>query len=138
MNIIARTHGKDADFSFDSVTLEDELNQITLTFDVPEADATAFADAWQVPLAGKPTATLEVQGSWDGASSQGDVTIFGELGLEAEEYDFEPDGATGYNGFAIVNRYQIVASINDAIRYSATFHHNGGSAAIDGTAPTRA
>ena len=89
-----------------------------MTFDVPEADATAFADTYQVPLAGKPTVTLEIQGSWDPASAQGDATIFGELGLEAEEYDFEPDGTTGYNGFAIVSRYQIVAGINAAIAYS--------------------
>ena len=109
-----------------------------MTFDVPEADATAFADTYQVPIAGKPTVTLEIQGSWDLASSQGDATIFGELGLEAEEYDFEPDGATGYNGFGIITRYQIVANINDVIRYSATIRHNGGSAAIDGNAPTRA
>jgi len=135
---VARTHGKDADFSFDSVALEDELNTVTLTFDVPEADATAFADTYQVPIAGKPTATIEVQGSWDPASSQGDATIFNELGLEAEEWDFEPDGTTGYDGFAICTRYQIVANINDVIRYSATFRHNGGSAAIDGAAPRRA
>ncbi|MAH47034.1 hypothetical protein CMI37_14500 [Candidatus Pacearchaeota archaeon] len=135
---MARTHGKDADFAFDSVQLEDELNTVTLTFDVPEADATAFADSYQVPIAGKPTATVEVQGSLDPAGSQGDVTIFGELGLEAEEWDFEPDGTTGYNGFAIVTRYQITSNINDVIRYSASFRHNGGSAAIDGAAPTRA
>ena len=135
---MARTHGKDADFSFDSVALEDELNQITLTFDVPEADATAFADVYQVPIAGKPTATAEVQGSLDPAGGQGDVTIFDELGQEAEEWDFEPDGTTGYNGFAIVTRYQIVSSITDVIRYSATFRHNGGAVAIDGLAPTRA
>ena len=107
-----------------------------MTFDVPEADATAFGDTYQVPLAGKPSVTLEVQGSWD--PSGGDPVIFGELGLEAEEYDFEPDGTTGYNGFAIVTRYQIVSGINQAIAYSATFRHNGGSAPIDGNAPTRA
>jgi predicted secreted protein len=135
---MARTHGKDADFSFDSVALEDELNQATLNFEVPEAAITSFGDAWQNFIAGKPTATLDIQGSLDPASSQGDVTIFGELGLEGEEYDFEPDGTTGYNGFAIITRYSITAGVDQAISYTASFRHNGGSAAADGAAPTRA
>ena len=82
---MARTHGKDADFSFDSVAIEDELNSVTLNFTVPEAEITAFSDSWQNFLAGKPTATLDVSGFADLASSQGDATIFGELGLEGEE-----------------------------------------------------
>lgn len=135
---MARTHGKDADFSFDSVALEDELNTATINFEVPEAEITAFGDAWQNFLAGKPTATLEAAGSWDPASSQGDATIFGELGEEGEEYDFEPDGTTGYNGFAIVTGYSITAPVNGAITYSLSLRHNGGSAANDGAAPTRA
>tara|TARA_Y100000310_G_scaffold330185_1_gene401418 strand:+ start:821 stop:1228 length:408 start_codon:yes stop_codon:yes gene_type:complete len=135
---MARTHAKDADVAFDSVQLEDEVSQTTLNFEVPEADITAYADAWQNFLAGKPTATLDIEGSLDPAGGGGDVTIFGELGLEGEEWDFEPDGTTGYNGFGIVTRYSITANVNDAIKYSASFRHNGGSAAADGAAPTRA
>jgi predicted secreted protein len=135
---MARTHGKDADFAFDSVALEDEVSSVTLNFSVPEADITAFADTYQNFLAGKPTATIDAEGNWDPASSQGDATIFGELGLEGEEWDFEPDGTTGYNGFAIVTSYSITASVADAIKYSVSFRHNGGSAANDAAAPTRA
>ena len=120
------------------MALEDELKQVTMNFEVPEADITAFADAWQNFLAGKPTGTLEAEGFWDPAAGQGDITIFGELGLDAEEYDFEPDGSTGYNGFAIVTRYSIVAPVNGPITYSLSLRHNGGSAAQDGAAPTRA
>lgn len=134
---MARTHGKDADFAFDSVALEDELSSATLNFTVPPAEVTAFSDAYGNFIAGKPSADLTVEGSWDPAGGAGDVTIFGELGLEAEEWDFEPDGSTGYNGFAIVTSYSITASVADAIKYSAAFTHNGGSAAMDGAAPTR-
>ena len=135
---MARTHGKDADFSFDSVSLEDELNSVTLNFDVPEAEITSFADAWQNYVAGKPTATIDIDGYLDPAAAQGDATIFGELGLEAEEWDFEPDGSTGYNGFAIPTRYSITSSVDGPITYRASFRHNGGAAAADGAAPTRA
>ena len=135
---MARTHGKDADFSFDSVALEDELNSVTLHFTVPEASTTAFADSYETFVAGKPTATLDISGFADLASSQGDATIFGELGLEAEEYDFEPDGSTGYNGFAIVTAYSISSTVGGPITYTASFRHTGGSAALDGNAPPRA
>jgi len=126
-----------ADISFDSVTLEDEVNSVTLTFDVPPADVTSFTDVSQNVVAGKPSVKFDIAGSWDGAAAQGDATIFGELGLEAEEWDFEPDGATGYNGFAVVTSYSITASVTDAVKYTASFQHNGGAAAMDGAMPTR-
>lgn len=135
---MARSSGKDADVSFDSVALEDELNSVSLNFSVPPHEITAFADAWQNFVAGKPTLAINMAGSWDPAASQGDATIFGELGLEGEEYDVEPDGSTGYNGFAIVTSYTIEASVTAGISYTADFLHNGGSAAADGAAPTRA
>ena len=135
---MARTHGKDADVSFDSVALEDELQSVSLNFTVPPAEITAFADAWQNFLPGKPTLSIDMSGYWDPASSQGDATIFGELGLEGEEYDVEPDGTTGYNGFGIITSYTITAAVNAPITYDANILHNGGSAANDGAAPTRA
>ena len=135
---MARTHGKDSDFAFDSVALEDELSSITMNFTVPEADVTAFSDTYQNFLAGNPTATLDVSGFADLAAGAGDITIFGELGLEGEEYDYEPDGTTGYNGFAIVTSYSISSTVGGPITYSASFRHNGGSAALDAAAPTRA
>lgn len=135
---MSRLHGKDTDITFDSVAMEDWVDSVTLNFSVPEADITAFGDAWQNALAGKPTATLEISGSWDAAGSGPDETIFGELGLEGEEWDFEPGGGTGYDGFAIVTNYSITASVGDAVKFSASFKHNGGAAANDGAAPTRA
>ena len=128
----------EADFVFNSVALEDELNDITLTFDVPPADITAFGDAYQTALAGKPGATMQAAGFWDPAASQGDATIFAALGGAGLTWDFEPAGGTGYNGYAIVTSYSIKSAVNQAISYSAAFAHNGGSAAADGAAPTRA
>ena len=127
-----------ADFVYASVALEDELNEASMNFEVPEADITAFADAWQNFLAGKPTATLDVAGSADLAGGAGDVTIFGDLGGAAQTYDFEPDGATGYNGYAIVTRYSVRAAVNAPVTYSMTLRHNGTSAAADAAAPNRA
>lgn len=126
-----------ADFSFDMVDLEDELDTVTLTFDVPAPEITAFTDAYGNVVAGKPTARIDISGSWDPTASQGDDTIFGELGQVGQEWDFEPDGTTGYDGFAVVTSYSITASVTDAVKYTASFIHNGQNAAIDGDAPDR-
>lgn len=134
---MARKHGKDADFSFDTVDLEDELNQVSARWTVPPAEITSFTDAYGNFLPGKPSLVYDVSGFADLEAGAGDVTIFDELGLEAEEIDFEPDGTIGYNGFAFVTSYEITASVSGPITYSASFQHNGGSAAADGAAPTR-
>ena len=134
---MARLHSKAVDFAFDSVQLEDELSQVRIRFDVPESDITSFADTWQNYLPGKPTATIDIEGAFDAATGAGDITIFGELGEDAEEWDWEHDGTYGYDGFANVVSYEIVSSVNDAIKYSASFRHNGGAAAADAAAPTR-
>jgi predicted secreted protein len=135
---LARTIGDNADLVYAGVALEDELNQVTLNFQVPEADITAFADAWQNSLAGKPKATLDISGFWDPAASQGDDTIFNDLGGAAQTWDFEPDGTTGYNGYAVLTSYSITAQVGQAISYRASMSHNGTSAAADAAAPTRA
>ncbi len=135
---MARTHGKDADFSCDSVAMEDVASNITMNFEVPEADITSFGDAWQNFLAGTPKATLSVDMFYDPAGGGNDITIFGELGLEAEEYDFEPDGTTGYDGFAIITGYSISCPVDGPITCRLDLTHNGQSAAMDGAAPQRA
>ena len=126
-----------ADFVFNSVALEDELSSATLNFDVPSADITAFTDAYQNVVAGKPSAKMDVAGSWDPAASQGDATIFAALGGVALTWDFEPDGTTGYNGYAIVTAYSITAAVDAPVTFTAGLRHNGQSAAADGLAPTR-
>ena len=85
----------EADFVFNAVALEDELNDVSLMFDVPSADITAFADVYQTALAGKPGAKMSMGGFWDPAASQGDATIFAALGGVGLTWDFEPAGGTG-------------------------------------------
>ena len=135
---MARVHGKDVDVAFDSVQLEDETKSVTLNFEVPPADTTSFADASQTALAGKPKIGLSIDGFLDPAAGAGDITIFGELGAVAKAWDFEPDGTTGYNGYAIVTGYSITAPVDGAVTYKLDILHNGGAAAMDGALPTRA
>ena len=136
---MARTHGKDADFSFDSVAREDELSSVSLNFSVPEADVTAFNAAYQNFLAGKKNVTFDIAGSLDMAASQGDATIFDHLTTTSgpKTLVFDPDGAgpdtnspeytctsSGLTG-AMVTSYSITLPVGDAATYSATFQCSG-------------
>ena len=136
---MARTHGKDADFSFDSVALEDELNSVSLNFTVPEADVTSFSDSYQNFLAGKKNVTFDVSGTLDMAATQGDATIFDHITLTSgpKTLVYDPDGAgpdtnspeytctsSGLSG-ALVTSYSITLPVGGAATYSASFQCSG-------------
>ena len=136
---MARTHGKDSNFSFNGVAIEDELNSITMSASVAESDVTAFNDAYQNFLAGKKNVTFDIAGSLDMAASQGDATIFDHLTTTSgpKTLVFDPDGAgpdtnspeytctsSGLTG-AMVTSYSITLPVGDAATYSATFQCSG-------------
>ena len=137
---MARTHGKDSNFSFNGVAIEHELNRITMNATVGEADVTAFSDVYENFLAGKKTITFDVAGSlyasWSGA---GDATIFDHITLTSgpKTLIFDPDGAgpdtnspeytctsSGLTG-AICSSYSISLPVGGAATYSATFQCSG-------------
>ena len=136
---MARTHGKDSNFSFNGVAIEDELNSVTMNATVGESDISAFGDTYQTFLAGKKNVTFDVAGVLDMAASQGDVTIFDHLhsisGPKTLVYD--PDGAgpdtnspeytctsSGLTG-ALCSSYSINLPVGGAATYSATFQCSG-------------
>ena len=136
---MARTHGKDSNLSFNGVSIEDELNSITMNATVAESDISAFGDTYQTFLAGKKNGTVDVSGALDMAASQGDVTIFDHIhsisGPKTLVYD--PDGAgpdtnspeytctsSGLTG-ALCTSYTINLPVGGAATYSATFQCSG-------------
>ena len=137
---MARTHGKDSNFSFNGVSIEDELNSVTMNATVAEADITAFADVYQNFLAGKKSVSFDVAGSADMSfSGQGDATIFAHITLTSgpKTLIFDPDVAgpdtnspeytctsSGLTG-AMCSSYTINLPVGDAATYSATFQCSG-------------
>ena len=136
---MARTHGKDSNFSFNGVSIEDELNSVTMSASVGESDVTAFADVYQNFLAGKKNVTFDIAGSLDMAASQGDATIFDHLTTTSGPLTlvFDPDGAgpdtnspeytctsSGLTG-ALVTSYSITLPVGGAATYSASFQCSG-------------
>ena len=136
---MARTHGKDSNFSFNGVAIEDELNSVTMSASVGESDVTSFADVYQNFLAGKKDITFDIAGTLDMAASQGDATIFDHLHTTSgpKTLVFDPDGAgpdtnspeytctsSGLTG-AICSSYSISLPVGGAATYSATFQCSG-------------
>jgi hypothetical protein len=137
---MARTHGKDSNFSFNSVAIEDELSSITMTASVTESDITAFGDVYQNFLAGKKDVSFDVSGALDADfASDGDATIFDHITLTSgpKTLVYDPDGAgpdtnspeytctsSGLTG-AMVSSYVISLPVGDAATYTATFQCSG-------------
>lgn len=128
---MARIAGKQADFSFNSVDLEDELQTIELTVDNNLAEVTAFADDGAEFVEGLPNSTISLGGAFDPAASQGDATIFGQIGSGEAAYVFQPTGNTpntddpNYVGNALVSSYTITADVVGPVSYSAVLQTNG-------------
>ena len=136
---MARTHGKESNFSFNSVAIEDELNSITMNATVAESEVTAFSDTYQNFIAGKKGVSFDVAGTLDLAASQGDATIFDHIHTTSgpKTLVFDPDGAgpdsnspeytctsSGLTG-AICSSYTINLPVGGAATYSATFQCSG-------------
>ena len=134
---MARLHGKNANYSFNAIAIEDELNSITQTADVPEADMTSFADAYQTFLAGKKTVATDIAGSYDPAAAQGDATIFAAIngGPVSTVFDLSGSGpgasdpqyqctASGLTG-VLVDSYEMSFPVGEAASYRARLQHSG-------------
>ena len=137
---MARTHGKDSNFSFNGVAIEDELSSVTMNATVGESEITAFGDTYSNFLAGKKGVSFDVSGAVDmDFASDGDATIFDHITLTSgpKTLIFDPDGAgpdtnspeytctsSGLTG-ALCTSYTINLPVGGAATYSATFQWSG-------------
>ena len=134
---MARVFGGDANFSFNAIAIEGELNSIGISFDVGSVDITAFADTWQVPLAGKKSTQIEIAGTVDPVNSAGVDTLFDAIQGGPLSTVFDPTGsgpgannpeylctASGLTG-TLVAGLRINYAVADAARYSATLQNSG-------------
>lgn len=128
---MARQSGKAADFSFNSVAIEDELSNITQTTDVNLPEVTAFGDSATTFVEGLPTSNYSVTGFFDPAASQGDATIFTRIGSGSATASFETTGSAAgtnapvYSGSAFVSSYSITSEVGGASTYTADFQVSG-------------
>ena len=129
---MARIFGGNADFFLDDTWIEGWLNSITINFDVPSGDITAFEDVYQNVVAGKKNTTIELAGELDTADSAADEVIFESIGAGVKESKFEPEGTTNYyykcaaSGLAgtLVSRYSISLPVGDVASFTASLQNS--------------
>jgi hypothetical protein len=129
---MARIHAKNANFSFDGVSIEDELNSIEMSVDNPLAEVTALADTGAAFVeGGAPNSKFSIGGAADFAASQGDATIFGAIGQGDQAVIFQPTGNSpntndpNYTANVLVASYKVSCDVGSGVQYSADLQVNG-------------
>lgn len=108
-----------------SVSLEDELTSMDLKLDQEVIDVTSFSNDGPERVSGNYSWGMSLAGNYDGASGQGDATLFAMLGSDGTATDFDPTGDTvgadnpHYTGSQVLKSYSIKASVGSAVQYSA-------------------
>ena len=134
---MARVHGKNVDYKYNTVDIEDELSSISISFTVPDAEITSFADAWGNFVAGKKNTKVDMSGTLDMAAGKGEATLFASFGggpvatvleftgsaagANTPAYETASSGLTG----ALLESLNISLPVGGAATYSATLQHSG-------------
>ena len=103
---MARQSGKTADFSFNSVSIEDELSSITQTTDVNIVDVTAFGDEASTFVQGLPGADFTLNSFFSPTDNVSDEIINSAL-TGTSEVMIAPSGLTIGN-----NAYEVKANLS--------------------------
>ncbi len=129
---MARIHGEDANYTLNSVAIEDELNSIEQTIEQDIAEVTSFNDVAKEFVQGKYGWNHEIGGSCDYDNAQGDATLFAMVtGSVEKAVGFDPTGTTAatddpnYDGNVFATRHSISAQVGAGQSYRATLVGNG-------------
>lgn len=126
------------DYSFNAVSLEGSLREISQNVTVPEADITAFADVYQVMLAGdKKNVVTELNGNMMQDDATAERLLIAAMGGGPKSTIFDLTGsgpgandpeyqctASGLSG-ALVQSVDLDIPVGDAGRYRATIQNSG-------------
>lgn len=128
---MAKIAAKVANLSVNSVAIEDELNSIELKVEQETVSVNGFSSTGPERVVGNYDYSLSVGGSFDGASGQGDATLFGLVGSTGVAVAFDPTGNSAgtndpnYDATSMVLKsYSISAGVGQAVTYSAELEGN--------------
>lgn len=120
-----------ANYTLNSVALEDELTSIDLKVDQETIKVDGFQNTGPERVVGNYDWSESLAGNFDGAASQGDATIFALLGSAGVTAAFDPTGVTAgtndpnYDGTTVLKSYSIKAAVGAAVTYSAELEGAG-------------
>jgi hypothetical protein len=89
---MAKIAAKAANLTVNSVAIEDELNSIELKVEQETVSVNGFSAIGPERVVGNYDFSMSVAGSFDGASGQGDATLFGLVGSAGVAVGFDPTG----------------------------------------------
>jgi len=117
--------------SVNSVAIEDELTSTELSFTQETVKVDGLSSTGPERVVGNYDWGLSGEGSFDGAASQGDATLFGLVASSGVATAFDPTGnAAGpndpnYDGTsAVLASYSIKGGVGQAVTYSFTLEGN--------------
>lgn len=114
-----------ANYTLNSVSIEDELTSIDLKVEQETFKVDGFSNAGPERVVGNYDWSESLAGNADFASGQGDATLFGLVGSSGVAAGFDPTGTTAgandpnYDGTVVLKSYGIKAAVGAAITYSA-------------------
>lgn len=134
---MARVHGKNVNYSFNGTAIEGDLRSVNMTFDVPETEITAFNDAWQNFVAGKPDVKTNLDGYYSESASSAIRTLFAALSggpvttifdvtgsgpdTDDPEYTSTASGLTG----VLIDEITLSFPVGGAQTFTAALSHSG-------------
>lgn len=132
---MSKIASKVINFSVNSVAIEDELNNISQEVKQELAEVAGFSSSGPERVVGNYDWSYKMDGSFDGAASQGDATIWALIGSAGVATAFDPTGASNDadnpnfdSTAAVLESYTISGSVGGAVTYSATLQ--GASALV--------
>lgn len=128
---MAKTHGKDGAFTFNSVALTTFLTNINLGLSGDVAETSAMGDEAKSYISGLTDGTISLAGWFDPTAVSGvDTVLFAALGSEtALAFEYGPQGtgtgAVKYTGNAFVTSYAATTPIEDTVQFTAELQITG-------------
>ena len=123
---MAKIAAKLINWTLNSISLEDELSSINLNIEQETPEVAGLSSTGPERVVGNYDWSIDADGFFDGAASQGDATIFAQIGAAAVLQGFDPTGqAAGasdpnYDGNVVLSSYSISGAVGGAVTYSVT------------------
>jgi hypothetical protein len=127
---LAATHGKDAYFLWNAVSLHPFCNDVTFARDIDTVETTTMGDSAKEYIVGLKNGSFSISGIFEAGASSVDATLGDALGTSAAFEWRANSAAVGvanpkYTGTALLTSYEATATTNDAVAFSAEFMITG-------------
>ena len=124
---MAKVAARSANIAIDGVSIEDDIDNFSLTVNVETPETTSFADAGPRRVLGNYDFSLDISGAADFAAAQTDATLF-NLTVDAAggAMAVDPTGASAatndpnYASTVMCSTYTLSGAVGARVSYSAT------------------